>query len=338
MGDPNGADRAVGAALITLGLLTWVTLPLTWVDVRALDSGGARSAWGVWPLALGVALVGAALVAAGVARLVRGDDSFRLLGVAAGSVLTVAAGLVVLATEVAQSILPSWAAPVVTNSDFFALRAGLGTWLAVCVGVFALLVSLLPSPFLAAAGRGNIGAVDLAARAVVLCGAVVLAVLRSVPVAEAGVSDVLGLTESDGVSSVRLVMGDLPVLGPLSLFASLLVVASAALVVIRGSDVWVVLAGAAAGTLLLAQWLVAVAVRTADAVLPDGWLDLDDGQVAATLTSTGGVWWSAFVAMVTLAGNAVVATRSDGAAWWSDEPDASDESAGDMPPTWKSSW
>jgi hypothetical protein len=336
MSDPLGPDghRAddplirASLALVFLGvaIAVGISLLMRWIEVGALGESGGRSALATVPL---LAPVGAGAVLALCAAILAalGRSTARFVAIVAASLILAPSLAVVVVTEALQAALPTWLEPLITNSDFLSFRAGPGAWLALSVGVVLMVSVTSLGKFASLVENSRTHRVAVVAPVVAFGASVALIALRAQPAVIARVDGVHGSlagttakvgnlaggngaiasravdrllgSEFDDSQQVRIVLGDLPVVGLLSFIAVLVLAVAAAFVLLQPRAVWTWLAGTAVGTLLFCHWLVAASVEIGNAVLPDSWLALGDGQVVVAADTSNALRWATLWATLT---------------------------------------
>jgi len=297
--------------VVVIATVTFLGLFADWVYATGIgddNSVTGRDQWLIWcPVVLGVLL----LLASGVMWW-RGDSRRARVAQIAGALAILLPSVVaVVVTEAVQSWLPTWLAPVLTNSDVLAFRAGVGAWIALVAGLGAVTIAVLgPVDSIGSASSS----ISLGAFIVMAVGAAGVMVLRARPfarvelsagdqiingvggtvddVAPDAVGDVIGdvVAGSSGEITVNLVAGDIPIVGQITLLATLVLVIAMVALIMRPNHVGIVVAGTAAGCLIFFGWLIAAVVETVDTVIPNSWLAVDGyGAVAASTTSS--LWW-----------------------------------------------
>ncbi|MGA1074860.1 MAG: hypothetical protein ACO307_06960 [Ilumatobacteraceae bacterium] len=326
------AVRSVLALVLAVsGLGVVAALFMRWIEAGALGDADGKSALVTVPLLVPAALGAlAALVAAVLAAL--GMPASRVVAIVAAALMLAPSALVVVVTEAVQAALPTWLAPVLTNSDFLSFRAGTGAWIALSAGIVMIVAATSIDRIASLVEDRRDRRSAFAAPLVAFGASVALIVLRARPVVVAAVDgldssiadaaasigditgdetgltdrvvDTLGGTDIDGASQVRIVLGDLPLVGLVSFVAVIVLAVAATLVLLRPRAVWPVLAGASAGVLLFCHWLVAAVIEVGNAILPDSWLEVGDGQLVVAADTSDALRWATlwatgvFVALV----------------------------------------
>lgn len=294
------------------------------------DAISGRTTWLVWvPVGLGAVT----LLISGLAWFVGHAFPARLLQAAGSGVLLIPSGIVIVVTEAVQAWLPTWLAPVVTNSDVFAFRAGIGAWIALVVAIGGLAIAATGLPQTAGAPGGG-GVRGYVAFVLTIVGATGLMVLRARPFAQVEVTVDDGLTTEiaaavDGVSGtdvvaageaivaaaegstrINLVAGDIPLFGQVTLIATLALVVALFVMLIRPGIGSLITVATASGTLIFTGWILSAIVVTIDTVIPDSWLAVD-GYAAVAAETTTSIWWLTLWSMMFTVGVAMVALNLD---------------------------
>ena len=319
-------DAAVvsGLAVVLIG-----SLFSDWVYVTGIDDGdvvgGTESTWIWFPVALAIL----SLIGAGILHQVGQASVARIVQSAGAGILFIPAGFIVIVTEVVQAALPTWLAPVLTNSDVFAFRAGVGAWMGLVIAIALVVIAIIGLP--ASDDDSERGFRAYSATLAMLVGSTGLMVLRARPFAkvELEVSDE-GLTSTagslaeqvgepevaqvgeqvaDAVSgeiTINLVAGDIPLFGQVTLFATVGLVIALVVLLIRPRLGSVVVAATMSGVLMFSAWLLSAIVVIIDTVIPDSWLAID-GYAAASASPTTSVWWTLMWSSIFVAGTSSLA-------------------------------
>lgn len=295
------------------GVVGAASLATNWVFVAGIDEDNATQGmetWLIrWPVMSGLFLLAMGLVAWLIDRVV----SARLLQGVAGVLILLPSVVVIAVTEVVQATLPTWIAPVLTNSDVFAFRAGVGAWMALVVGIGLATVSLVGLSASDGPQRRRSDVSGLALTMTVVS-ASALMVLRARPFAVVdlevdtarAIDSLSGLAEGaqadqvlravgeagrsgDGVT-INLVAGDIPGFGLLTLLATITLIVGLVLMVVRPSLLALIGTAAASGALIFSTWSLSAVLQLVDSVIPKSWLSVD-GYVAVEARASGSLWW-----------------------------------------------
>jgi len=322
-------SRLDAGVVIALAAVLVGSLFSDWVYVTGVGDGdvvsGTQSTLIWFPVALAVV----ALVSAGVLHKVGQGSVARIVQSSGAAVLFIPAGFIVIVTEVVQAALPTWLAPVLTNSDVFSFRAGVGAWTGLVVAISLVVIAIIGLP--AGDDDSERGFRAYAATLAMLVGSVGLMVLRARPFAkvELEVSDD-GLTSGIGAIAeqvgepevaqvgeqvadvvsgdvaINLVAGDIPLFGQVTLFATIGLVVALIVLLIRPRLGSVAVAATMSGVLMLSAWLLSAIVVIIDTVIPDSWLAID-GYAAASASPTTSVWWTLMWSVIFVAGTSSLA-------------------------------
>lgn len=327
-------NRVTALAITVLAIVATAGLFADWVYASGISEQNSISGISTW-LIFGPVGVGTLLLLAGATCWQGGNTGTARVLYATGSVaVLIPAFTVVLVTEMVQAWLPSWLAPVLTNSDAFAFRAGVGAWSTLIVAVGGLAIAAIGIPQQRGSGREE-GVSGYVALVSTLVGASGLMVLRARPFAQVQLNVENGLVDQvtsavggspgevattvgeffgdpvAGTTRVNLVAGDIPLFGQITLLATVVLIVSLIVMVLRPGIGSVAVAASAAGTLTMSGWLLSSIVVTIDTVIPETWLAVD-GYAAAAASTTTSIWWLALWSMVFSVGLAGV-TRGLGA-------------------------
>lgn len=280
---PPSASVLQSVSMLVVLVLAAGALFLPWVVAGGVGDVGTRSAIAIPVLNVVMVLLVLAATVANVVALVTGR-SMRPFVVAPLSIALLPALAIIVTAELLRSVLPTWATPIVTNSDVVTLRGGTGVWLFGGLAAVALALTLMPRSSLSVSGRA--AQVLLGARGAVAVTALVVATLRAQPFYRFSTSaEVIEETDPLGFR-VGIQIGDIPALGTFSLIGVIAITAAAGWILVRPHPVAVILAGTGAMMHLLSIWAAEVVRRVASLVVPSGWSPFDEADGAVTMSLT----------------------------------------------------
>ena len=301
LGRSSAADPLAGSVWLAGGLGVLVGLLLPWVRAQALDNAWSRTGIGLLPWTITTAAAGIGLVAAGLAA-VSGKYVFSRFAVIAAATLAIAAPVVcLLVSEIMQSALPGWVAPVGDTSELLTIGAGSGVWLTCVSGVSVVTFALMLPANSELQLVGRTDWVNLGLRVAVPVAAALLIAVRPASWVDVRVAEIesTSLLPFDA-PTISLAISDLPVLGPASFVAAAVLLLTSIAVVVRASDVLVALLGTSAFVYLFCLWIVVAVVDFTAAVVPRQWITVD-GAVLADAQVSSSTWWVVLLCSICLA-------------------------------------
>lgn len=297
---PPARDNSSLQAICTLVamLLAGGALFLPWVVAGGAGNVGTRSALAIPVMNVAMVLLLLTAIIGVVVALLKGVSTRLLVAAPLSLALLPALGIIV-AAELIRSVLPTWATPIVTNSDVVTLRGGSGVWLFSGLAAVALALSLMPSRSLSTSSRG--AQVLLGARGAVAMATLVVITLRAQPFYRfSSNADVIeGGDPFD--FRVGIQIGDIPALGLLSLLGVTAMIAGAGWILFRPHPIAILIAGTGAMIHLLSVWAAEVVRRVASLVVPSGWSPFEEADGAVTMSLTPALGLSVLATVVLLA-------------------------------------
>jgi hypothetical protein len=269
-------------ALIAMSL---PALWLPWLITGFGNDGQIVNAFGFLPLGLFVCSTTIGVTIA------MGYTSFRPTGfrptrnlplvLTAGAIAALPGVLMISAVEFAQSLVPGWLTPVLTNSAVLTLRAGTGVWVhtGLLVAGLALWVaapSMMTDNELTSPRRAK-------GRLLLLLVVIAIPILRSLPLFTLTVNRGDETASGSRLAVVHIVPGEVPLLGVLSTIAMLIFLALALTSVLRPEPLLLIGASIGLGFHLGIIWLQVVVVSLASGVIPDSWSAMFQGWAAVDL-------------------------------------------------------
>jgi hypothetical protein len=189
--------------------------------------------------------------------------------------------LLISAVEFAQSLVPGWLTPVLTNSAVLTLRAGTGVWvhtglLVAGLALWAAAPSMMTDNQLTSPRRAK-------GRSLLLLAAIAIPILRSLPLFTLTVNRGAEVGDGPRLAVVHIVPGEVPVLGVLSTTAMLIFIVLAISSVVRPAPLLLIGASIGLGLHLGIIWLQVVVASVASGVIPDSWSARFEGWAAVDL-------------------------------------------------------
>lgn len=298
---PNVSPLQSVSTLVAL-VLAAGALFLPWVVAGGVGNVGTRSAIAIPVMNVVMVLLVLTAIVATVVAMVTGKST-RLVVVATLSLALLPALAIIVTAEALRSVLPTWATPIVTNSDIVTLRGGSGVWLFSGLAAVAIALSLMPGRALTASTSA--AQVLLGARGAVALTALVVVTLRAQPFYRFSTeADVLDGVDPVGFR-VGIQIGDIPAVGVFSLIGVIAIIVAAGWVLVRPHPVALIIAGSGAMMYLVSVWAAEVVRRIASLVVPSGWSPFDEADGAVTMSLTPALGLSVLAAVLLLAAVAV---------------------------------
>lgn len=264
-----------------LVLLSIPALWFPWFTGGVANEVASSNAFTVRPLGIFVILA-----TVGVA-MAMGHASFRRTKAFAPIVLLGASAalpgfLMISLVEFAQSLVPGWLTPVLTNSAALTFRAGSGVWVHTGL-IIAALVLWVAAPSMMTEGQLT-NSRRAKGRSLLLLVAVAIPVIRSFPLFTLTVTQGTRTGEEPRLAVVNIVPGEIPILGLMSTIAMLTALSLAISSVMYPHPLLLISASIGLGLHLLIIWLQIVSVSAVTGVIPDSWSGLIEGWAAVDIS------------------------------------------------------
>lgn len=303
----------IAAGLITLASAVFLWRP--WLTAGAVEERRTETVF--WFAPAGVAVLVLTVGTAVLILLSSHTDRSMSAPIVAMSVGALLPGvLVIVVVEFAQSLIPTWLTPVLTNSELLTLRADYGVWshtglLVAGVMIWAVSGSMTSGGDLVSSRRA-------AGRLALLLTIVALPVIRALPLfTVTASSENLGNGDRN-LAMVEIVPGEVPILGIASTVAIFGFIVLGLLAFISPHRLTLIAVSVALGSHLAIIWLQITVTQIADAILPESWSGLVGDWLAVNVTTlhtstlTLFVSFAGFVAVLFIAsGHTEVSGRSD---------------------------
>lgn len=264
-----------------LVLLSLPTLWFPWFVGGIGNEATASNAFTVRSLGTFVGLMTASTtVAMGYASFRRTQKLTLILLL--GGLAAIPGVLMISLVEFAQSLVPGWLTPVLTNSAALTLRAGSGVWLHTGLVVAALTLwatapSMMSDNQLTSPRRAK-------GRLLLLLTAIAIPILRSFPLFTLTVTRGANTVEGPRLAVVNIVSGEVPVLGLVSTIAMLIFISLAVASVVYPQPLLLIGASTGLGLHLGIIWLQVISVSAVTSVIPDSWSGVLQGWAAVDVS------------------------------------------------------